>query len=369
MRNQINKIIINGRFLTQGLTGVQRVAHEIVLELDKLLTEGNLPPALQQAEWIILTPKHTRHNLSLRTMKIEETGHLQGHAWEQVDLFLAARHSTLLNFCNSGSILHRRQFVMIHDACVYRHPEFYEKNYRHLHQILGKLLARNSAIGTVSKFSQSELAKPLNIPVQSIGMFYNGLDHMGRITPDTTIIQKHNLQNTPYFLCIGSLTKNKNVQLAVDAMAQIDDPTLRLVVVGGGNKRIFGGEEQKDTGRVLFTGRLTDNEIAALLKNATAFVFPSIYEGFGLPPLEAMALGCPVLASTAQAVVEVCGDAANYFEATDAAALAKLMKRTLDNPPERAALSEKFKNHLKPFTWENSARGIADFILQKGLMN
>ncbi|MBY0428373.1 MAG: glycosyltransferase family 4 protein [Alphaproteobacteria bacterium] len=298
-------------------------------------------------------------------MTIEKTGNFQGHAWEQIDLFWAARRHTLLNFCNSGAILHSRQFVMIHDACVYRHPEFFGKNYRLLHQTLGKLLAKNSLIGTVSKFSRCELATLLNIPPQSIGVFYNGLDHMSRVQPEPAIIQKHSLQNTPYFLCIGSLSKNKNVQVAIDAITQLDHKNLRLVVVGGGNKNIFGNQNQKDTDTVIFTGRLSDEEIAALLQHAKAFVFPSIYEGFGLPPLEAMVMGCPVLATTADAVMEVCAEYARYFDANDASALANLMQQTLNTANEQ---TEKQKAYLATFTWEQSARSIAHFIIEKGLI-
>ena len=368
MLNHPKKIIINGRFLTQGLTGVQRAARQIILALDKLLTDARLPTPLQQVEWVILTPQHTPHNLSLNTITIEAVGHLTGHAWEQIDLYWAARHHTLLNFCNSGSVIHPRQFVMIHDACVYRHPECYGTTYRILHQLLGKMLARNSAIGTVSNFSQSELATILNLPPPSMGMFYNGVDHMDRITPNATIIQKHNLQNTPYFLCIGSLTKNKNIQLAVEALSKIDNKDVRLVVVGAGNKRIFGNEPLNAMNNVIFTGRLSDAEIAALLQHAKAFIFPSIYEGFGLPPLEAMSMGCPVIASTAKAVMEVCAEHALYFDAHDASALAKLMQQILNTSTERCALSEQQKTHLASFTWENTARNIADFIIQKGLI-
>lgn len=368
MQNQVNKIIINGRFLTQGLTGVQRVAFEIVHALDTLLSQGMLPAGLQQAQWVILTPKHTAHHLSLKSIRIQETGTLKGHAWEQLDLYLAARNHPLLNFCNSGPVLHHRQFVMLHDACVYRHPEFYSRAYRILHQTLGHLLARRAVIGTVSEFSQRELASILKLPAPSIGVFYNGVNHMQRVQPDAQIIDKLGLGHTPYFLCIGSLTKNKNVQLAVDALQKLNNTNARLVIVGGGNNRIFGKTTTDYPPNITFTGRLSDAEIAALLKSATAFIFPSIYEGFGLPPLEAMAMGCPVLASTAQAVVEVCGDTATYFDAHDSASLAHLMQLAVTNQTRYPAQLEKTAAHLKNFTWEANAVNIANFIHAKGLI-
>ena len=365
MQSPSKKIIINGRFLTQGLTGVQRVASEIVLALDSLLVSKQLPDALQHAQWLILTPKNVQHHLALKAITIEETGSLKGHAWEQIDLFWAARNHTLLNFCNSGSVLHPRQFVLIHDACVYRHPEFYGNAYRMLHQSLGKLLAKNSAIGTVSHFSAREIADILKLPESAVGVFYNGVNHMHRLKPDAAIVEKLGLQQTPYFLCIGSLTKNKNVQLAVDALSQIDNRDIRLVVVGGGNQKIFGSEQRNNAQNVIFTGRLTDAEIASLLLNTKAFVFPSIYEGFGLPPLEAMALGCPVLASNAPAVMEVCTSHATYFDPTNAKQLAALMQTCLDNPAAHSGKIEENKLHAETFAWEKSARGIANFIIEK----
>ncbi len=334
------------------------------MAFDKLLAKGRLSPDLQQARWVILTPKDTPHTLSLRHISIEETGALRGHAWEQIDLLLAARNHTLLNFCNSGSIFHPRQFVLIHDACVYRHPECFGIIYRIVHQLLGKLLARNSAIGTVSNFSKEELAQFLNLPQQAIGVFYNGIDHIRRTQPDPAIIEKLGVANIPYFMCIGSLTKNKNVQLAVDAIGKLNGADVRVVVVGAANKKVFGSEQQQAHRNVIFTGRLSDAEIAALLSKAKAFIFPSIYEGFGLPPIEALALGCPVFASTTRAVKEICGDTVSYFDANDATALAKLIQKALDNP------SEPFKQtlDLQTLTWENSALAIARFIQEKRLI-
>ena len=337
------------------------------MTLDRLLAEQQLSPALQRYEWVLLSPKNAQYSLPLRAITHIKTGILQSHAWEQTELYHATRNDILLNFCNTGSIIHPRQFVLIHDACVYRHPEFYSKPYVLLHQLLGKLLARNSIIGTVSHFSRSELTALL-APASPIGVFYNGADHLRHITANTTIIERLRLQATPFFLCIGSLTKNKNVRLAVKAFEQLNHASAWLVIVSGGNKTIFGSEELPSANNVIHAGRLSDAEIAGLYAAAQAFIFPSIYvypslyEGFGLPPLEAMHHGCPVLATTAPAVQEICGDAASYFDPHNANALAQLMRQTLDGTINRAALAEKHAARVKLFTWEKNAHSIARMI-------
>ncbi len=344
---------------------MQRVAHEIVHAFDQLLSDRQLPAELQAVQWVILTPKDTSQCLSLKTITVQETGHLKGHAWEQIDLYLAARNDTLLNFCNSGPIFHSRQFVMIHDACVYRRPVFYGAVYRLVHQTLGKLLAQHASIGTVSDFSRKELEDIFKLPPLSIGVFYNGVDHMQRAVPDLRIIDKLNLSNSNFFLCIGSLTKNKNVQVAIDALHQLGPTNARLVIVGGGNNRIFGEVQSGHSQNVIFTGRLSDQEIAALLTTATAFIFPSIYEGFGLPPLEAIYMGCPVLASKIQAVEEVCGDNITYFNVNDSTQLSKLMINILNKPSDFATNKAATYELLSKYTWKNTAMNLAQHIINK----
>ena len=135
-----------------------------------------------------------------------------------------------------------------------------------------------------------------------------------------------------------------------------------LVVVGGDNNKVFQSKTSVADPGLILAGRLSDGEIAALYARALAFVFPSLYEGFGVPPLEAMLFGCPVIASTADAVRETCGDAAAYFDATNAD---ELRQRMLERLAAGAIADDERTRQLDriaAFSWRKSAEGLLQFL-------
>lgn len=355
-------LYINGRFLTQGLSGVQRYAQEMVLALDGLLQAGLLPPALQACRWILLMPKNTNRRLPLKIIAQEETGFFKGHLWEQTALYWAARHGLLLSFCNAGPLWHTRQLVTLHDASIYRFPQFYGLVYGLLHRTLGRLLARTARLATVSHFSARELSALLGVPENNIAVLSNSADHMARLKPDNTIIEKFGLNDARFFVCLGSLTPNKNMAAAITAFSGLKRTDAKLVIVGAHNKKIFNTTNHQTAANIIWAGRLSNEEVAALFSVAQALVFPSFYEGFGIPPLEAMFYGCPVLASTAPAVKEVCRDAAYYFNPHNPEELAGLMTHILDHPPSRAALKVTQQARLDAYSWKKSGQQLAEVI-------
>jgi glycosyltransferase involved in cell wall biosynthesis len=158
------------------------------------------------------------------------------------------------------------------------------------------------------------------------------------------------------------MKKNKNVSVAIRAKESLDRPDIPLVVVGGDNSRVFQSDVDASDSSVILAGRLTDSEIAALYAHALAFVFPSLYEGFGVPPLEAMLFGCPVIASTADAVIETCGEAAAYFDATDAQALRRRMLERLATGAISGDERRMQQDRLAMFSWRNSAHALLEFL-------
>ena len=137
---------------------------------------------------------------------------------------------------------------------------------------------------------------------------------MDRITADDSILARHRLNSQKYFLVIGSVSKHKNLICALNAFASCSVESLRLVVVGGNVSEIMAVFASSIDERVLLLGRVSDEELKALYTHANVFIFPSMTEGFGLPPLEAMYCGCPVIASNSGAMSEVCGDTVRYVE-------------------------------------------------------
>ncbi len=158
------------------------------------------------------------------------------------------------------------------------------------------------------------------------------------------------------------MTKNKNISLAIQAAKQLGRPDIPLVVVGGDNNKVFSGGPTAGDAGVVLAGRLTDHEIAALYSRATAFVFPSLYEGFGVPPLEAMLFGCPVIATTADAVRETCGDAAAYFDPLN---VEELRQRMLERIAAGTISDDERRSQqlrLGNYSWRKSANSLLRFL-------
>lgn len=353
-------ISINGRFLTQKVSGVQRYAREIVSALDRLLVSGKTP--LAGAKWRIVAPPGADCDLRLQKIDFQTIGSGNGHLWEQVHLRNAP--GLIVNLGNSGPLFRRNSIVVIHDAAVFRTPENFSPRYAMVHRALGKALALTSTIGTVSEFSRQELAGVLKIPEARIFTAPNGADHLKDTDADLTILDRLNLTSGRFFLFVGSPTRNKNLPLAIDAFTRLGDPSARLVVVGSLAGTVFRNSGDLDRPGVILPGYLKDPEVTALYQSAAALVFPSRYEGFGIPPLEAMVRGCPVLASNIPPVLEVCGDAAQNFSPDDAETLARLMRSRLDHPEERGTIIERGHIRASGWTWAKSAGRLMEAIQQ-----
>ena len=348
-------VYIDGRFLTQPASGIQRYAEEIVRAIDRLGAAGDIA-----GRWVLLVPPGAR-TLPLTWVEIRQIGRGAGHLWTQIGFAWASRGGVALALAASAPMAHRRTLVVIHDAAVFVHPEFFSKLYGLLHRTLGRVLARTARIATVSAFSRGELAAVTGLLPAAIALAPNGADHMGRVAPDPTVLERLGLAGgAPYFVTLGNFTRNKNLGLAVDALSRIGDTGARLVMIGAQRADVFGQDGRPSAvPGVIQPGRLDDAEVVALLRGARALVFPSLHEGFGIPPLEAMANDCPVLGSTAGAVREVCGDAAALFDPHDPAALAMLMRAMIDDGARRADMIARGRARVAAYRWADSARVLA----------
>jgi len=344
-------ILINGRFLTQPLSGVQRYAREIVRALDRL------PHAGLRYRLMVPSGADPLPLDRIQTFRLSGPG---GHLWEQVRLADATHSHRLLSLCGAGPVGHSRQLVVIHDAAVFRRPDLFRPRYALAHRILDRRLAKRARLATVSRFSQGELAAVLNLAPDAIAVAPNSADHLRNIPPDTHILRALDLLERRYFVAVGNLTPNKNLAVAARALIRLPDPDLRLVFVGARLTGVVSAAPTPDDPRVILAGRRTDPEVAALLRGAAGLIFPSLYEGFGIPPLEAMVQGCPVIASDIPATREVCADAALYFDPTDDAALADRMGTLLKGP--NPARIETGLRRADLYSWSRSA-AILDALL------
>lgn len=161
---------------------------------------------------------------------------------------------------------------------------------------------------------------------------------------------------------MGSLARHKNVATLINAFIDADLDNIDLVIAGGGNPKIFRDAGLREAPNVCYTGRITDEELKALYAQAMAFACPSISEGFGLPPLEAMTFGCPVIATTGGAVPEVCGDAALYADPHDQDAWRDAIIRLVADPALRVQLGEQARDRASQFTWLSAATQMFDVL-------
>ncbi|WP_279480767.1 glycosyltransferase family 1 protein [Aureimonas sp. SK2] len=343
---------VNGRFLSKTMTGVERYAGELVSALDAVLAEEGAGGD----RWTVLAPPGTERAGPWRHIALRTGGRGTGHFWEQLSLPGMAADGVLLNLANSGPVRHPRSFTVIHDAIVYRMPRLFSFRYRTLHQGLGLALSRRSRLGTVSAFSRDELSGVLGLDPERIRVVPNGADHLGRTPPDREILDRLGLRHDGFLLFVGSHAPHKNLQRALEAFAAIEAHDRRFVIVGSSNAGVFGKAAAVLPTGALAAGRLEDAEIAALYAHATALVFPSLYEGFGIPPLEAMSYGCPVLASDIPPIREVCADAARYFDPERTDDIARVLAHAVGAGREGLAQSEAAERRLKAFDWRASAR-------------
>ncbi|TCR83520.1 glycosyltransferase family 1 protein [Rhizobium sp. BK376] len=355
-------ITINGRFLGQPLSGVQRFARELTLALDRKIAAGTVPDALKGASWRLAVPGDAPADIDLKAITVDSFGSGPGHLWEQTALYRRSRGGRLIGFGGSGPLFGRRQLVVIHDVTIFRHPQSFRRSYRLLHGALGFALTRTAKIGTVSEFSRRELASVFRVPASGIDVIYNAVDHFATIVPDESIIGRLGLETGGFFLLVGTMKPNKNLDFAIRAFEALGQTGQKLVVVGGTAPTVFRAKGTASTGKIIYAGRLTDAEIAALERHATAFIFPSLYEGFGIPPLEAMTQACPVLAADIPSIREASGKAALYFDPVKEHELVSAMKRITADQDLRDELRAEGRRNVARFSWDASADRVLTLL-------
>jgi glycosyltransferase involved in cell wall biosynthesis len=357
------EIAINGRFLTQPVTGVQRYAIEVVKALDCLLDKGEIDKTKYQ--FVILTPRHITNNLKLKHIPIKQIGKLTGHLWEQIELSFFVKDQKLVNLCNVGPALKRNQITVIHDAAVYANPKNFSFLFRNWYKFLLKAQAIFSKkIVTVSKFSQAELIKYLNINREKIQVIYEGKEHFTNQEIDETILLKKGIDRKPYVLAVSSLNPNKNFKVIVEAMNYLQSNDFNIVIAGGTDPRVFSQKGVRLPDNVIHLGYVSDAELKALYKNAFCFIYPSFYEGFGLPPLEAMSVGCPVIVSNRTSLPEVGENAVLYCDPNDAKGLAEQIHKLMSDNKLRESLVQKGLKQAEKFSWERCAKELFSVISQ-----
>jgi glycosyltransferase involved in cell wall biosynthesis len=259
---------------------------------------------------------------------------------------------------------------MLHDAAVFDHPEAYTRRFVSWYRWLFRHLARHALVLlTVSDFSRERLAWHLRVSRSRFTLVPNGGDHLDAIEPDLNVLDRHGLRGKRYLLAVGSDNPTKNHAALLAAFARLQqDSELLLAIVGGRNDAVFAGAPRIEPPGVVRTGALGDAQLKAMYMHALALVFPSLYEGFGLPPLEAMSCGCVVAAARATSLPEVCGSAALYFDPNDVDDMISSLQRLCADGALRQTLRVAGARHVAAYTWAASAEELLMSLRLAGLV-
>jgi glycosyltransferase involved in cell wall biosynthesis len=336
-----HRIAIDARAATRPeLGGVERWARELATRL----------PALRPDAYEVLEPRAW-------------LAHRAGHAWEQLVLpFRAARAKALLCPANLAPLAFPRNVVVIHDAAALRHPEWYSPAYAAWQRRLLPALARRALhVVTVSEFSRGELSGLLGLPPERVTVIPGGVDPA--FTPEADADRARNALGLtrPYLLCVASQTARKNLRALVPTAQRLAAEEIE-VVIAGGHRPQFAREAGLESLRHL--GAVPDALLPGLYAGAEAFALPSLYEGFGLPVLEAMACGTPVIAADATALPETAGGAARLAP-PDGEAFAQAVRAVLSAPAEQARLRRAGLARAAAFTWERTARELDALLSER----
>ena len=306
------KYAFNGRFMTKKLTGQERFASELIASIDKICEKG---------EFCVVTTEQPLWLPEYKNIDIIQTGRLKREAWEQFCLgpWLRKHNLKCVNLTTTFSLWHC-DVVCLHDVSVFEiGKEFMHSMYGFFGTIWKRYLCRRAAkkadiILTVSNYSKDNLHKILNIPTEKIHVISNAWQHLDRIVADDAIFNKipHTATDEGFYLAVSSLSPQKNFVWIKEVAKR--NPKSQFVIVG--KKEGFTKLDSNDlkTDNLHFTGYLTDGEIKCLMQHCKAFIHPAIYEGFGIPPLEAMSCGAPVIVSTATCLPEIYGKSAHYID-------------------------------------------------------
>jgi glycosyltransferase involved in cell wall biosynthesis len=350
---------INGDFLTLQPTGVARYAREVTLALDALIASEH--PLTRGLALDLVAPRQACEPLTLEAIPMRFVAEFRRprmpQFWVQAQLPRHVRGG-LLSFCNLAPVLVKRQIVCIHDLQTRLAPESYDRLFRWAHHLILPLLGRRVAhVTTVSQLSRDHLVKFGIAPPDKISITYNGSDHAARWEAGRSHLKV--ASRRPYVLCLGRRQKHKNIELLVRLAPLLDPAGIDIWMAGDIAERdiaSIGGPKPRN---IHLIGRIGDDDFKKALSGAICFLFPSRMEGFGLPAVEAMAAGCPVVASTSPCLPEVCGDAALYGDPDNPHAWAGLIHTIRNNAALRLRLVNAGYARARSYSW----RGIAEAYL------
>lgn len=312
-------------------------------------------------DWIRENPQVEYINFSSSIYSVKEQLEFIKKLPKKYDLIWAPHFN--IPFMPNGKLL-----VTIHDVFHLANPQFVSRLQKmYANVFFNRIKGKAEKIITVSNFTKCELMKYKNIHEDKMIPVYNGVEPGWFMIPS-----EEKVHSKPYILYVGNVKPHKNLKSLVKAFEKIKDKISHdLVIVGKKEGFIVGDDEVTKIAttlgdRVYFTGYIDDDMLMQYYAQADVFVFPSMYEGFGLPPLEAMAAGCPTIVSNRASIPEICKEASLYCDPLDIDKMAETILSLIADDELKASLIVKGKEVAKQFSWEKSAEETIDVI--KGVL-
>jgi glycosyltransferase involved in cell wall biosynthesis len=277
----------------------------------------------------------------------------------KIDVFFAPAHY-VPRYCPAPIA------VTIHDVSYFYFPnDFLKKDLYKLQNWTKRAIQQAKRVISVSKNTKKDIMKFYDVPEEKITVVYNGFEKKDIEEDDAkhrkAFLESLGILNRQFLLYVGTLQPRKNVTLLIQSFEQLvkKNPSLKLVLVGKKGwlyESIFQTVREKGLEKqVVFTGFIPDDQVVTLYKHALCFVMPSLYEGFGIPILEAMAKDCPVVSSFSSSLPEIGGEAGLYFDPTSVEGLTEEVQHLIDTPSLRAEVIKKGKQRIKQFSWKTCA--------------
>lgn len=277
------------------------------------------------------------------------------------DLLYSPTHHGIVR----GSI---RQVITIHDLLPMRFPTQYRLQHYYFAQVLPRVIKRASAIIVVSESTRRDVHQFYNVPLDKMSVVYSAVDQKFKPASDKIVQDvKAKYGINRFVLMVGASFPHKNFEKAIRAFGSIRShiPDMKLVIAGGRPEYVSVLKQltmELNLSEVKFLGYVAADDLPPLYSSAQALLYPSLYEGFGLPPLEAMACGCPVIVSNTSSLPEVCGDAAQYVHPNDLGSIAQGLLAVLTDRDLQDRLRCAGLARVKLFSWDKAGREIVRVI-------
>ena len=356
-------INVNGRFLTHRVTGTQRYAYEVSRRLVR--TRG-------ATDVRVFVPPNVELVSKELVAVTSRVGHLRGHPWEQLELGRLANKSggVLWSPAQVGPISAKRHVLTILDVIMLQFPQWVGRRFHLWYSLLlPRVASAASHILTISEYSKESIVETLKVSEEKVSVIYPGVNDCFSVAGKDEVLrvrQKYRLP-TNFFLTVGSLEPRKNLDRVVDAWLRLgESDEAPLVIAGGvGSRRLFGSYNAERLQRhenVKLLGYVPDEDLPALYTSATVFVYASLVEGFGFPPVEAMACGTTVVTSNTSAMRETSEGEAFMVDPTNIDSIAGAMAQAYQTERSAAEQETQAERVKTKFNWTNTADQVANVL-------